>query len=311
MINLNFETISPLHISNGNELAYNIDYFITGEQFGKFNLNRASKVLADNNIFDFSRSYNYNQFIEIIEENKHLFDDSILDYNIFAESSFLEQTKNERAVGKKIVQEFINSNGNFYIPASSVKGALLTVLHFDSLGINAKSPDVSHKFVLADSEFIDEGNFLVDRTSDRPPAVNLITLDVGSTFTLKIKKLGTLDISFLKEKLSHYSIDQIGKAKDVVKKFKSKNSRNPKGADKFYEILSNLSNENLEKDEYLINIGFGGGSWFKIFDDSIPNKFRNPGKRGKVYEEAHTTFAVQIQNELYQLGWCKLKIEEE
>ena len=310
MVYLNFETITPLHISNGNELAYNIDYIITGDQFGKFNLNKVSRVLAENNIFDFSKSYNYNQFIKIIEENIQLFDNFHFDYNIFATSSFLEQIRNERAVGKKIVQEFINSNGKFYIPASSIKGALLTVLHFDSLGISIANPDINHKFVLSDSDFIDEENFSVDRTSDRPPAINLITLSTGNLFTLKIKKLGTLDINILKEKLSFYSIGQIEKAMEIVKKFKSRNPRNPKGADKYYEILLNLSKENLEKDEYLINIGFGGGSWFKIFADSIPKKFKNPGKRGRIYEEAHTTFSIPIENELYQLGWCKLKIEE-
>ena len=142
-------------------------------------------------------------------------------------SAFIEQIKNERAVGKKIVQDFINSNGKFYVPASSVKGALLTVLHLDFLGINTSNPDINHKFVLADSKYLDETNFLVDRTSDRPPAVNLITLDIGNLFSLKIKKLGNLDINYLKEKLSTYSKEQIKKAKEDRKSTRLNSSHIP------------------------------------------------------------------------------------
>ena len=63
-------------------------------------------------------------------------------------------------------------------------------------------------------------------------------------------------------------------------------------------------------DVNLVNIGFGGGSYYKLFDNVTIPRFKNPGRKG-IKEEAHTTFTVEIENENWQLGWCKLKIEDE
>ena len=55
---------------------------------------------------------------------------------------------------------------------------------------------------------------------------------------------------------------------------------------------------------------FRSGSYYKIYDNVPVPKFPSKKVRNN-RDEAHTTFSVQIKNELYQLGWCKLKIEEE
>ncbi|MFQ5531906.1 MAG: hypothetical protein ACE5ES_04785, partial [Candidatus Nanoarchaeia archaeon] len=165
------------------------------------------------------------------------------------------------------------------------------------------------KFVITDSNFIDEDNFVV-HVANRPPSVNLIVLDAGVNFNSSIRKLGNLTIDVLRKKLAKYSFKQRQKAKTFVTKFKNLEP-SPKGAIAYYNVLEKILNElnKLDDEEYLVNIGFGGGSYYKIFDNVPVPKFPSKKFRNSE-EEAHTTFTVQIENEQYQLGWCKLKIEE-
>lgn len=313
MWNLNFETITPLHISNGNQLAYNLEYVVSNSKISKFNISRVSKVLAKAKLFDFSKNYNSLEIIKIIDDNKHLFDKELFEYQVFIENSFGDYLENENRVGKKIIQEFINANGSFYIPGSSIKGMLTTILNRDPkknpLGINPNNPSIKDKFVITDSEYLDEVFFGVE-TVQRPPSINLITLGRRSEFNSKIIRKGNLGINNLRESLSKYSFLQLDKAKKIVSKFKEKEKK-PAGAANYYNIIEKMINEiKLEDDEYLVNLGFGGGSYYKIYSNAAIPTFPSKRQRNS-REEAHTTFTANIDNELYQLGWCKLKIEEE
>jgi len=219
----------------------------------------------------------------------------------------------ENRDGKKIVQEFINSNGNFYIPASSIKGMITTILNrnpdSNPLGINPKNPKLTDKFVITDSNYIDADKFAVD-IANRPPSINIMTLDPGVEFVSTIRKLGNLSISTLRDKLSTYSFMQLKKAEKYVSKFKEM-ERTPKGATAYHIVLEKLMSElKINDDEYIVNLGFGGGSYYKIFSDVKIPTFKSKRQRN-TEEEAHTTFTVNIENDIYQLGWCKLKIEEE
>ena len=312
MIKLNFETLTPLHISNGNQLAYNLEYVVIDNEFAKLN-SRAHKRLAENNLFDFHKNYKFYELIKLIEKNKNIFDETCFDYKIDTAEAFEKFLNNERRDGRKIVQEFINTNGNFYVPGSSVKGMLTTILarnpRTNPLGINPKNPTIADKFVITDSDFISAENFIVD-VAQRPPSINLIVLDAGRKFTCQIRSKGNLNVEELRKKLESYSFLQLQKAKAKVKHFKNI-ERKPGGATNYYNFIERLSESlNLAKDEYLVNLGFGAGSYYKLFENAPIPKFKNPGRNWKK-EEAHTTFMVDIENKLYQLGWCKLTIEEE
>ena len=312
MLKLNFETITPLHISNGEELAYNIDYIIKDGLL--FKLNRlASKKIAKAKIFDYTQNYKFFEVIRIIEKHKDIFDDSCFDYSLEISETFDNFLGGEKKDGRKIVQEFINSNGKFYIPGSSIKGMLTTILRRDvdknPLGIHPKQGKWNDRFIITDSDFISEEYFIVDRAF-HPPEINLIVLDVNAPFSCEIRATGNLNLDDLRNKLKSYSFTQLKKAKKIAQRFSTMEKR-PGGATRYFMFLERLLEEiDLEDDEYLVNLGFGGGSYYKIYDNVPIPKFKNPGRKGRK-EEAHTTFSIEIENEFFQLGWCKLKIEEE
>jgi CRISPR/Cas system CSM-associated protein Csm5 (group 7 of RAMP superfamily) len=192
---------------------------------------------------------------------------------------------------------------------------LTTILNRDinnnPLGINPNKPSILDKFVITDSDYIDANNFVVD-IADRPPSINIMMLDSGVEFTSKIRKMGNLSIQDLRNKLQTYSFSQMKKAEQFVNKFKDM-EKIPKGATAYYKIIENMLHQiNLEENQYLVNLGFGGGSYYKIYTNVEIPKFKSKDKtKRNVEEEAHTTFSVNIENEIYQLGWCTLKIEEE
>lgn len=312
---LNFTTITPLHIANGEQLGYGLDYVIRNEAaFCKVDFAKISDAFARKKIFDLNKSYSLDDIIKAIENiKKELSEDDFL-YKVLITKPFSKTLVNERSEGQKYVSEFINTNGRFYIPASSVKGAIRTVLGIsgnDGIGINVADPKIADRFVIHDSEFINQENFNIFTTNERPPKVNLMCLKKDVTFQIVIRKMGVVSVGTLREKLQTYSRNQIELALQNLVQFKS-NSGEPKGADIFDDALNRILNVKPEENEYLINLGFGGGSWFKVKEGIVP-KFEKKGRdrgRNTELEAAHTSFSINSKSPMH-LGWCKLKIEEE
>jgi hypothetical protein len=319
MLKLNFSTLTPLHISNGEQLGYGLDYIQKGNYIYKLNPQKVAQKLFEKNIFDFKKDYSLDEFLGLIKKYENSFNESDAFYVVEADKLFTKHIANERAIGRKYFIEFVNSNGKFYIPASSVKGAILTVLKTDHLGIDVKNADIADKFVIHDSDFIPSERMNVYLTNNRPPKVGLLCVIPNTNFSLLVTKYKSLNIDDLKIKLRSYASKQIELAKKYIVKFKAPAGRRPKGADIFYDALQNLESDlkKLKNDEYLINIGFGGGSYFKIFEGIQPYKFDNsrkdPKTKKKIFtkEEAHTTVSFNFSGRTDHIGWCKLKIEEE
>ena len=309
MVKLFFETLTPLHISNGNKLAFGLEYTIRNDVFRKFNFERISATLGKERAFNFSEEISVKKITEIIDNHFDKYNEGDYFYKIKLHPKFYELVNNPNARGQKFVQEFINSNGRFYIPGSSVKGSLLTILNLDYLGIaNNDDARIEDKFVIRDSEYLNPENFIVYSTEDRPPSNNLMCLKPKNSFEIDILKMGTLNKDILINRLKSYSETQINLAKNNLLPYKGRGGK-IKGADLFEEGLESLLKYELKSDEYLINIGFGGGSWFKVFEKTVP-KFESKIKGKKsVQEPAHTSFSVFLNKQTNHIGWCKIKID--
>lgn len=308
MLSFKFTTVTPLHISNGEELGINIDYIISDKKLLKLNHIKLAQFLSKKNAFDFSKSYDFKLIEGIIKRYSTEIYDSESSYIVDIDSKVTDYLKRPNVQGKHFVKEFINSNGKFYIPASSVKGALLTVLGLEKLGIDNNGGNINQKFVVMDSDFISDNNFIVYKTEPGRPSVNIMCLKREKEFTIQVNKKGDLNIQTLKSNLKGYNKKQINAALTNVERYKSRIRNRQNGADYFVEALNNILSHKLADDEFLINLGFGGGSWFKIFSNVPPPTFNNRKTRSQ--EIAHTVFTISNTDSYQQLGWCKLKIEE-
>lgn len=181
-------------------------------------------------------------------------------------------------------------------------------MNHKSLGIKPKAANINDKVVFSDSQFIDQSNFNIFCSNNRPPKVNLMCLKKNVEFSLLMRKWGNLDLKNLRILMEDYSSFQIENALNNLKPFKSIRDEQ-KGADIFEMALSNINSVSLSENEYLINIGFGSGSWFKVEKGKIP-LFKSKKKgRDNPDEPAHTSVSFNTQSPLH-IGWCKLKIEE-
>ena len=303
-----FTTITPLHISNGEVLDQNFHYATYGEEFFKIDHLKFSKIIAKKENINFDSDIN----TRVIESwvKKHLFDlfDNAKAYSIKINRSFKNHLENQGATGRRQVIEFINSNNSFYVPASSIKGALLTPLGETSLGINPQDPHIKDRVVFYDSDKIESSKFSVYRTENRPPENNLICMDPNVSFTLTMNKHGKFNKDDFLKKLKAYTVLQLENLEREVSKFKSKRVGKLSKADLFLRAIENIRTLSA-KGETIINIGYGGGSWFKINGGEIPKfKSKKPGK--KIDEPAHSTFSFLINGEYSHIGWCKLEIED-
>jgi CRISPR/Cas system CSM-associated protein Csm5 (group 7 of RAMP superfamily) len=276
---------------------YKIDHF------------KLSQIIAKNERIDFSSEITSKVIENWIKKHQLTIINISTSYSVKIHSSFKTHLENPRAEGRRQIIEFINSNGKFYIPASSIKGALLTPLGEDSLGIDPRDPRIIDRVVFYDSEPLDNSMFSVYRTENRPPENNMICLDPEVKFSLVMHKKGKFDKDNFIEKLHSYTDAQLENLLREVSKFKSKRLGKLRKADLFLrslEIINTLANSG----ENIINIGFGGGSWFKIMENKIPKfKSKMPGKKD-IDEAAHSSYSLTINGELVHIGWCKLEIEE-
>lgn len=333
MYKFTFTTVTPLHISNGEVLDQNFHYTAFNGDIYRIDHLKFSKLIAQNEKIDFTSNITAKVIESWVRKHQLTIIDKTSAYSVKIHESFQAHLENKRAEGKREIREFINNNGKFYIPATSIKGAIITVLNKtlfnfqevengetrnialkqDFLGIKELrykgkiliEANINDKFVLNDSNFIDGSKFSVFRF-DRPPEQNLICLDAGEKFTILIRRKGNLDIDLLKNNLTLYSKLQAQTANKYIQLFERNKGKETKGSIFFKESLKNLNNyiSNLKEKEYLINIGFGGGAYFKLFTDveRIPKNTRR--------EFIHTSYTIDLNDIRSHIGWCKLEIEE-
>ncbi|GAB4294448.1 MAG: hypothetical protein Kow0098_15980 [Ignavibacteriaceae bacterium] len=309
MYKFNFTTITPLHISNGEVLNQNFQYTAYRGDVYKIDQLKFSKLIAKKEKVDFTSEITTKVIESWVKKYQLTIIDDAVSYSVKIHETFQAHLDNQRAIGKRQIIEFINSNENFYIPASSIKGALLTPLGLNSLGINPVDPKIGDRVVFYDTENIPSEYFSVYRTENRPPENNLICLDPGVKFSLKMQKKGKFDKDVFFQKLKSYTETQLENLNREVAKFKSQRAGKLRKADLYLRAIEEI-NTLVAKGEILINIGYGGGSWFKIYEGRIPKfKSKIPQKKN-IEEPAHSSFSFTINRQLVHIGWCKLEIEE-
>ena len=158
------------------------------------------------------------------------------------------------------------------------------------------------RFVIIDCDSIPAENFCVFQSNARETEPRIvkayfICLMPNEKFELCIQKKGKMDPSTLLSSLKRYSFQQIDELKKYLRAFAERDDEAAKAFSDSLDFILDKSND-LKEDESLINIGLGGGNWFKV-------------SGGKPSERpAHTGFTFGKEEKLRHMGWCKVKIQE-
>ncbi len=313
MIKLKFITITPMHIGNGIELDKGLSYFVREKKMFKYNSVKAAKLFTENRLFDANTNLSAHEMSRTIIRNNKLISREHCDYLLECSPGFNDYYWNSGNTGKLYVHEFINSNGKAYVPGSSVKGVLLTILGLEKLGIDSDNANIDDRFVILDSVPFDNNELYVEKFSRSDIPVNLICVKPYIRFSLEVRKCGRFDKKGFIRKANEYCQEQIDCAITGISKFKSSDGKT-RSPDSYLEVIYKIRNEfhNLKENETLINLGFGGSAWFKVNKGITPlftPRKRVPG-RDKKKEEAHTTYTTTIDKDISHIGWCKLRLEE-
>lgn len=310
MLILHFKTITPVFIASGKVLEENFHYRIDDNQLKKYN---ESKIIADlESKIDIQECLSIGTLTQKIVE-QHYTNASFFDYCIEIDETFKSFFYEHERTGKNEVYEFISGNGKFYVPGSTIKGCLRTVLGCDSLRsnplkkdgndrqkkINGQKPEFpQNRFVIRDSNPISNENFGVYHF-ERPVGQTFIAMKPDTGFSIVIPKQGIVTKKMLEDGIKSYFSSQIKLAKVELKKYNKRNDQDLPARKAFIKI-------GKKNGQLLVNLGFGGGSWFKVWKSIVP-KF-NKNKKSK--EIPTTTYYYGVAPDLTHIGWCSVEVEE-
>jgi len=138
--NIKLETVTPIHIGNG-EIYTFLDYFVENREANVLNIDAIFEIIgsksnsedaieAINNLsLDIEKNIVRNNVINI----KSFFEK----YNIVVNNFVVKKIKTDVELSRSVqVKQFINQNRKCYLPGSSIKGAIRTAYFFDYFAKN-------------------------------------------------------------------------------------------------------------------------------------------------------------------------------
>jgi len=149
--NLSIETLTPLHVGSGQMLSSVGDFIITNNKIRYLDTEKISKFLLENDKVE--------TYLQKIHNTPTGFNNQaeLKELGFSIESAVLNETElcsNQlNVLNNNILHLFIDANGPKYIPGSSVKGMIKTVLLFHYLRENHLELSKIEKEILGKSNF--------------------------------------------------------------------------------------------------------------------------------------------------------------
>ncbi|MBU5688608.1 MAG: type III-A CRISPR-associated RAMP protein Csm5 [Candidatus Aenigmarchaeota archaeon] len=313
------ENITPLHISSGN-IAKPIEYFYEDGFIHVCDFNKIIDFIfkKEENIENVSR-----KIIDVIKRNG-LLEDILKEINLYDRRKEFVVYKIKGPPEKTQIKLFMRHGKNLYIPGSSIKGAIRTSILFEKLKdsknylLNFSEKDFnnySEKYNFSVSDI--EGNFQsellrINRLGmqqnkasklDSAEFINIrqdhkIKCSIVAVKNLTIKEIINFTNQFYYQSLKRI-IDM-----DSLKKY-------PKVIENLKIIMDIIKNR--EKDEMILQLGFGGNYFTKsfgsllveIYNDKNLYALRKSRKISKPFGIFPKTFTTVNDT---QPGWIKMKM---
>lgn len=330
------ETITPVHIGSGEEYVNGFDII-------------NNKLINIKSVFNHFSS-NQSSMSEITEaiEKKQLKD--FLDkHNDEVKKYFLAEPRIPDEIGGKNIKKHIsNVHNKLYIPGSSIKGSIRTVLikeEVEKLGIINRSYLMNNRFSKPQNA---DNNLLKEVVGEDPNHNLLRMLQISDTKQIEFKKIYKLKVFGSNKTESFYEMIPEGTKTNFSIKIDNFLSEKTdyyfKGKIDFYSILDKINNnsvkileehlcfeknleeklnyniianqfDSLENNEAIINIGAASG-YLGITGDLIGNnKTRdirekyNLAKNRTDFDFPKTRRLINVDGKWLAPGWVKIKIE--
>lgn len=280
---LKFKTITPVFIGSGEVLEREFHYIVKNNLFLKYDQKVIIAQMAETGNYDFTKDEDLsiealNTKIDSIGTDTQ----NLFEYQLPLSETFCDFYNNQKKYKERVdIHEFVNSNGKFYIPGSTVKGCLGIL--FEPIKLRGNS--ISERFLIQDSETIGYERFEIIRY-EKPRNKNLIVLKPDSEFTINIPKTGNVNKAKLEKNIQAYFSSQINLAKTELTKFPKDHAKSLLDLKKFEKIGD-------EKGHMLVNLGFGGGGWVKVKNGKFPTATASSESPYKIH-----------------IGWCSVEVEE-
>jgi CRISPR-associated protein Csm5 len=236
------------------------------------------------------------------------------------------------------IKEFINVHNKKYIPGSSIKGAIRTALVNESfkndyyfLEKNKNIPkDYFKNLIVTDSELATDENIEISaiNRASKNNFIEVLQPNFKTNFFIKIRdenKFNKENIikstnNFYKNNILFY-INELNNVNrklniNINKDKERKQEKNKKIIPQFENILETINN--FKENEFILNIGFGGGKIFKTVDPEISKTIRefkpNPNKNQRKNKLELGILPIPYTISLINgkiMGWVKCKIIQE
>ncbi|MEM4347164.1 MAG: type III-A CRISPR-associated RAMP protein Csm5 [Candidatus Altiarchaeota archaeon] len=273
---------TPVHIGNGKKYTF-LDYFLDG---GFIHIIDTEKIFDDINK------------IEVIDglcrdiENKIINGQAQIDireffgqYGIDPWRYVIKKIRTNVKPSRRVqISQFINQNGNCYIPGSSIKGAIRTAYLFDYYdkdidklvkiledqrirnkykklneeAIGGIEEDIFRHIQVTDSSYINKNNFIVIEAKrynnikkqwGNPVYLEVIDKETRIEFNVKIDERFKKSINDIMSWCNNLS--------KIIAEYEMNNRYNSNDLKKYYKSLYDNIKEDGE--HFYLNLGFGGG----------------------------------------------------
>ncbi len=272
-MNITLETVTPVHIGNGEEWSF-LDYFIENGKANILNTDAIFESLNDVQIID-----NLSKEIEekIINGQAQINPKEFFGNYIDVSKYIIKRIESDEISGKVKIKKFINQQGRYYIPGSSIKGAIRTAYFFDffdkkidtlvdvlknkndkfkelnQIVFGEITSDFFKYFHVTDSQFISDSNMKIIKTirynneknkEGVPICLEAIKEHSIVNFEIKIDDRSKITIEDIKNSVRNLTT--------TVCDYETNNNKNP-------DFIKNFYNEIKKNNEIYLNLGFGGG----------------------------------------------------
>lgn len=324
---IELEVITPIHISSGKEISVN-NYIIKDGKFYKYNIHNIIKNLsiAEKDNFKTKITTNFTETRSNIY--KYIVDNfNNINFEYTAEiSKKIEDLYRKNLSNSEIkesnqfgIKEFIGTNNKKYVPGSSIKGAIRTAIlseEPESKWKEIESDQANNRFkflMITDTLLFNNGIEIssIDRVSKNNFA-EILTVGHKVNFKIKIKE-EAFQIDNIVSSINNFYKKSINYNIDGLKKMNHRLSyKEHKKKEKNNLIIKNFENillkmKEFQENEFIINLGYGGGKIFKTIETQKNRLFeRRPNSKISI-KSANVPLTYNLMNKQI-MGWAKCKI---